>query len=283
MKWAVGALAGVIVAAAAFAYSQAPSWAADALLHPPRRPVDHGVRGAFEDVELAGDGPRLKGWRVRAVGAKRGTLVSLHGVGDNRTSVVGIADRLTRRGFDVIAYDSRAQGESGGDACTYGYYEKHDLRRILDTIEGGPIVAMGSSLGGAIAMQAAADDRRLSALVVAEIFSDLRTIARYRAPGFFSDALVARALSLAEQRGAFHVDAVSPVAAAALLTIPVLVIHGALDEDTPPAHSQRVFDALRGPKRLILVPGVGHNRSLTGPVWRDIEEWIDVNVPRGSA
>ena len=37
----------------------------------------------------------------------------------------------------------------------------------------------------------------------------------------------------------------------------VLVIHGADDTETPPAHSQRVYDALRGPKRLILVPGAG--------------------------
>jgi hypothetical protein len=32
----------------------------------------------------------------------------------------------------VIAYDSRAHGESGGDACTYGFFEKEDLRRVLD-------------------------------------------------------------------------------------------------------------------------------------------------------
>src|SRR5439155_25555593 len=57
-------------------------------------------------------------------------------------------------------------------------------------------------------------------------------------------------------------------------SFPVLLIHGALDHETPPDHSQRVFDALPGPKRLIVVPGVGHNQSLSGPVWRDIDEWI---------
>jgi pimeloyl-ACP methyl ester carboxylesterase len=52
--------------------------------------------------------------------------------------------------------------------------------------------------------------------------------------------------------------------------VPVLLIHGAEDTDTPPAHSQRVFDALKGPKQLILVPGAHHNQSLSGPVWDQI-------------
>ncbi len=275
MKWAAVAIAAVLLAAAAFVSSQAASWAADALLHPSRRPIDRGATGAFQDVEIAGAGVRLKGWRFGAAGARRGTLVCLHGIADNRTSVVGIADRFTRRGFDVVAYDSRAHGESTGDACTYGFYEKQDLRRVLDTIEGRPIVVLGSSLGAAVAVQAAADDSRIDALVAAEIFSDLRTVARERAPWFLSRRAIARAFVLAEERGGFQVDAVSPVAAAAHLTIPVLLIHGALDRDTPPDHSQRVFDALRGSKRLILVPGAGHNQSLTGPVWHDVEEWID--------
>ena len=55
-----------------------------------------------------------------------------------------------------------------------------------------------------------------------------------------------------------------------------MLIHGAADRDTRPEHSQRVFAALSGPKRLILVPGAGHNASLLRPAtWREIEIWID--------
>jgi fermentation-respiration switch protein FrsA (DUF1100 family) len=63
--------------------------------------------------------------------------------------------------------------------------------------------------------------------------------------------------------------------AAATLTIPVFIIHGALDGNTPPIHSQRVYDAIRGPRKLLLVPGVGHNDALRGDVWVEIEKWID--------
>jgi hypothetical protein len=60
------------------------------------------------------------------------------------------------------------------------------------------------------------------------------------------------------------------------ITVPVLIIHGAADSETPPAHAHRLFAALAGPKRLILVPNAGHNESLHGgEIWTEIERWLD--------
>ena len=207
-------------------------------------------------------------------------MVYLHGVADNRSSATGIIERFGRQGFDVVAYDSRAHGESGGEVCTYGYFEKEDLHRVLDTVSGGPIVLLGTSLGAAVAIQEAAHDPRVSAIVAVETFSDLRTVATERAPVFFTSGIIERAFALAELRGHFRVDAVSPVEAAAGVRSPVLLIHGAADIDTRPEHSRRVLAALAGPKRLILVPGARHNESLRGDVWGEIEHWLDAIVPR---
>jgi len=224
---------------------------------------------------VTSDGLHLKGWQCHPAGARRGTIVYLHGVADNRSSAAGVIERFTSRGFEVVAYDSRAHGESDGDTCTYGFFEKGDLHRILDTVGPGPIVLIGSSLGGAVALQEAANDPRVTALVAAETFSDLRTVATERAPVVFTSGIVARAFRVAEQQGGFSVDDVSPVAAAAEIRIPVLLIHGAADSDTRPDHSRRVLAALKGPKRLILVPGAHHNESLTGDVWQEVERWVD--------
>jgi pimeloyl-ACP methyl ester carboxylesterase len=174
-----------------------------------------------------------------------------------------------------MAYDSRAHGDSEGDLCTYGVFEKQDLHRVLDSVQSGPIVLIGTSLGAAVALQEAAGDPRVTAVVAAETFSDLRTVATERAPFFFSAGVISRAFRLAEQQGGFRIDAASPVTAAAAITQPVLLIHGDSDVETPPDHSRRVMDALAGPKRLILVPGAGHNQSLRGTVWTEIERWID--------
>jgi pimeloyl-ACP methyl ester carboxylesterase len=227
------------------------------------------------DATVTSDGLQLKGWQCQAEGARRGTIVYLHGIADNRSSAVGAIERFTRRGFDAVAYDSRANGESDGDICTYGFFEKRDLRHILDAVGPGPIVLIGASLGGAVALQEAAYDPRVTAVVAAETFSDLRTVAVERAPVFFTSGIIARAFHIAEEQAGFSVDDVSPVTAAAGITIPVLLVHGADDTDTPPDHSRRVLAALRGPKRLILVPGARHNQSLNADVWNEIERWVD--------
>jgi pimeloyl-ACP methyl ester carboxylesterase len=218
----------------------------------------------------------LRGWVCVPAGPSRGPIVFRHGIADHRDSAAGVIARFRPRGFRVVAYDSRAHGESGGDACTYGFYEKEDLRRVIDTLPPAPVVLIGTSLGAAVALQEAAADARVSAIVAAETFSDLRTVATERAPLVFTRTAIERAFRLAESQAHFRVDDVSPQRAAGRIAVPVLLIHGAADTDTPPAHSERVRAALKGPSQLILVPGAHHNESLSGrEIWTIIESWID--------
>jgi uncharacterized protein len=255
--------------------SQLPAAGANALLHPPRRrPAAPPPAGCLEAAFAGYDIP-LRGWRCRATARRRGTIVYLHGIADNRDSAAGLADKFAPRGFDLIAYDGRAHGASGGDACTYGYYEQRDLRRVLDDVEAGPVVLIGTSLGASVALHAAAVDRRITAVVAAEAFSDLRIVATERAPFFFAPWMLGRAFALAERDGRFEIDAVSPATAAARITVPTLLVHGAADVDTTPAHAQRIHAALGEPGPLILVAGAGHNESLRADVWPRIEQWID--------
>jgi alpha-beta hydrolase superfamily lysophospholipase len=212
------------VALAGVGYTQLPAIGAGALLHPAKTRTRLATPAACREEHFAGADVNLKGWRCQTRAPRRGTIVWLHGVADNHGSAAGLVDRFLPRGFDLVAYDSRAHGESDGEVCTYGFFEKQDLARVVDAIAEGPIILIGDSLGGAVALQEAAQDPRIH--------------------------------------------------------VPVL-IHGGADVDTPPDHSRRIFAALNGPKRLILVPGGTHNSALRPDVWREIDQWIDslVSIP----
>jgi len=268
-------LTGLLAAAA----TQLPGIGAGALLHPQKRVVTAVAPAGCVDETFAGVDVQLRAWRCDARGARHGTVVYLHGVADARTSAAGAIERYTSRGFDVIAYDSRAHGQSTGDACTYGYFEKRDLARVIDRARSGPIVLVGVSLGAAVALLAAADDPRVTAVLAAETFSDLESIARDRAPWIIRAGSFGRAIRSAERQARFVVADVSPVQAAARLAVPVFLVHGDADRDTRAEHSQRVYDALHGPRRLVLVPGAGHGQSLTPGVWDDADAWIASQVP----
>jgi pimeloyl-ACP methyl ester carboxylesterase len=272
---AAGTMAAALALLTGAACHMLPSIGANGLLRPARRPLPAPARTLAPTVTLQGDGVALAGWRFPARGTRRGTVIYLHGVADNRGSSAGVAERFTPRGFDVIAYDSRAHGDSGGDICTYGYYEKRDLQRVLDVSGVRPVILIGSSLGAAVALQTAAEDPRIDGVVAAESFSDLRTIAGERAPGYFSTGSITRALALAESTGRFRVDDVSPARAARKISVPVLLLHGALDRETPPEHSRRIFAALASPRQLLIVDGAGHNESLHR-AWAEVERWVEV-------
>ena len=282
-RWWLVAIALVMVLLIAWRVipHQLAAAGAGGLLHPARHHINVVAPHICEDATFSGEDVYLKGWRCHTSAPRRGTIIYLHGVADNRGSAIGVIDRFGKRGFDVIAYDSRAHGESSGDICTYGFFEKRDLQRVIDGVETGPIVLIGTSLGAAVALQEAALDSRVTAVIAAETFSDLRTVATERAPSFFTPHIMERAFRIAEQQGHFDIDAVSPEKAAAQITIPIMLVHGANDVDTPPDHSRRVFTALAGPKRLILVPAARHNESFRADVWNEIERWLDevVGIP----
>jgi len=251
-----------------------PSWGAGGLLHPGKRSPTRKPTRAHESVELQGEGVKLAAWKYPAEGERRGTVIYLHGAADNRGSSLSVADHFVPPGFDVIAYDSRAHGDSEGKYCTYGFYEKRDLIKMLDGLPPGPVVLLGSSLGAAVALQTAAIEKRITAVISIATFSDLRTVGTERAPFVASAANIRDAFAIAEKRASFSVDEVSPMAAAPAITAPVLLFHGKDDDEAPPAHSQRVFDALVAKKELILVPDAGHNLHLDAAAWKRIDAFV---------
>lgn len=50
-----------------------------------------------------------------------------------------------------------------------------------------------------------------------------------------------------------------PAGSAARLSCPLLLVHGEADEVVPAAVSLRIFAAARGPKKLVMAPGAGHD------------------------
>ena len=68
---------------------------------------------------------------------------------------------------------------------------------------------VGTSLGAAVAVQEAALDARVTAVVAAETFSDLRTVATERAPFFFTRGRSIERFQIAEEQGRF--DSTKPV------------------------------------------------------------------------
>jgi hypothetical protein len=222
----------------------------------------------------APDGVELRGWKIRA-GSPNGDWVLLfHGVSDNRTGDLGHAELLLRHGYNVVMMDSRAHGDSGGGMATYGWKERYDTVAITNALcsqeKVGHLGALGVSMGAAIALQSAAVEPRIQAVIAEDPFADLREVSYDYAGLEFSPLLGKTLLRPATifamkgmaSAGGFQPDDVSPAKAVAARSFPVLLICGTRDHRIPCRHARRIYQAARGPKELWIVDGAEHASAL---------------------
>jgi uncharacterized protein len=136
------------------------------------------------------------------------------------------------------------------------------------------VFALGESLGASILIQAAAVEPSAFAAIVAECpYADLRNIAVYRVnqqilrqlrqvPTWMSQtaakSIVSGGLLYTKARYNLNLNEASPLTAIRQSKTPTLLIHGLMDENTPPEHSSRLADASRRSATLWLVPAAGH-------------------------
>jgi hypothetical protein len=234
------------------------------------QPRDAGL--PQEDVSVQTfDGLALSCWFVPHHDRAKGTIVFLHGVGDCKVGGVPFARFLHQNGFNVFLYDSRQHGESEGNYCTYGFYEKYDLSAVLSTVESrsdipvGRIGVFGSSMGAAVAIQGAALDRRISAVVAEGSFASLKTIfvdyqkRIIKLPWHFLRNV---ALVQSQRMANFKARLVAPIEDIRRVHVPILIVHGIKDSFIKSDYSRQLFDAANEPKELYLVEGADHNDVL---------------------
>jgi uncharacterized protein len=237
--------------------------------HPAHKPIDPAARAAvraaipaLEEVSFrTGDGLTLRGWY--APGTHRAAVILVHGGYDNRAHWVPELRTLAARGYGVLAYDSRASGESDGDLLSAGDRERGDVAAALDFVTARADVdprrvgVVGFSYGSSAVLLTAAKDARARAVVLEATWTSLEDEIMTGSGRF--PLLTGGAALWAMRHEGVDVDAVRPIDhVAELAPRPLLVITGSADTDTPVAVMQRVFRAAAAPKELWIVDGADH-------------------------
>ena len=250
------------------------------LLQPYRRTVEYYKRHTStlhpDDLGLAceeltlktTEGIQLSCWFITAAARARGTIIYLHGVSESKIVGLPLAQRLHDRGYNVFLYDSRCHGDSGGTYCTYGFYEKHDVSTIINHLEMSPglhlgkIGLFGSSMGAAVALQVAAIDPRVAAVVAESGFANLRSVfddyqkRMIKLPWHYLRNIV---IKRSEHLAHFKANAVSPVDAVREIHVPIFILHGTADNVITSTYSEMVYRNANEPKQLWLVKGARHD------------------------
>jgi competence protein ComEC len=214
----------------------------------------------------APDGTQLAGaWRPSATSTATGrTALLLHGWAEDRSALLGRAEALADRGWNVALIDHRGCGGSQGRWTTFGTAEAADVRVWLDRLAesvgpGFAPIVWGRSMGAAIALRSAEADARIRAVVAEAPYDTLRAsvalgLRRKKVPGVLARLILRRAGRLI---GA-TIDDPSPIELAPRISRPVLILHGADDHVTPIAQVERLAAAFPGPPERVEIAGAGH-------------------------
>ncbi|MEB3329516.1 MAG: alpha/beta fold hydrolase [Candidatus Sericytochromatia bacterium] len=243
---------------------------ATALLRPEARarfratPAALGWR--YQRLTLRGhDGVSLVAWYVPAALPTDRAVLLLHGHRSSKAWMIHHLGRFLHAGYNMLALDARAHGESGGDLTTLGWHERRDAALALDRLRAlgnRRVGALGVSMGAATAIGLAADRRDVAAVWADSAFDTLREAVapRARLRGYWLPDLVAWAVvTRASRLTGLDLATADPIRAVrALAPRPLCLVHGALDEETPPACSERLFAAAAGPRSLWVVPDARH-------------------------
>jgi len=209
------------------------------------------LRVEYENVFFsAADGIRLHGWFVPSSNpGEKTTLLWFHGnAGNISHRLENIAFLHRQLTISLFIFDYREFGLSAGHISKAGtYLDARGAWNYLISermVEPTDILLFGRSLGTALAVDLAASQPCLGAVLEAAFTSSQDMLKRY-----FFEAIPPE-LSQSAYDNIGKID---------LIPAPLLFIHGEYDEAIPVEMARRLYRTARGPKKFYLVSGSGHN------------------------
>lgn len=239
----------------------------------PSTPAKWGFK--YENVDFtSADGTPLHGWFMPARGKKaKGTIVFSHGNAGAIGHHIGFTMWLVEAGYNVLMYDYRGFGKSGGAVDRRGMID--DVKAAFTYIGGRKdidrtrLISFGHSLGGAKSITALAETPvgGLRAIIIDGTFASYRAMARVVGGQLGADLVT---------------DELSPQGFVAKLPmVPFLVVHGTRDEVVPFTQGRSLFENAHEPKTMFVVEEGTHGGSLVrndGAYRKQLLAWLDTNL-----
>ncbi|MGF1496284.1 MAG: alpha/beta hydrolase [Elainellaceae cyanobacterium] len=245
---AIGAIAYISICLALW------RWQARFIFFPPAtlKATPAAVQLPYEEVWLPIGDDALHGWWIPAPVADAPVILYFHGNASNLGDLVNQAARYYQWGYGAFLVDYRGYGKSSGafPSERQVYEDAAAAWAYLTQERGIPanrIVIHGQSLGGAIAIELASHQPDAAGVIVESSFTSIRRMVDHQT--VYSLFPINWLLT---QR----FDSIAKVPT---LEVPILLIHGTLDETVPPAMSQALYDAAPEPKTLVWLTGATHD------------------------
>ncbi|MCL2709986.1 MAG: alpha/beta hydrolase [Planctomycetaceae bacterium] len=173
-----------------------------------------------------------------------GTILYIHGNGDNVSQMLDWADKLRSvYQCNVLIFDYAGYGKSEGKPTAPGVLDD-GLAALTylnqqENIPTDQVIVWGMSLGGSVAVDLASK-HEVKALIVESSFSSLADMSRAVIPFLPAEILLWEKLSSVKNIGN--------------VSCPVFISHGRADRTIPFTQGERLFESAKEPKTFFIPP-----------------------------
>jgi fermentation-respiration switch protein FrsA (DUF1100 family) len=238
----------------------------------------------YQKVEFpATDGTRLAGWWIPAgAGESSGegsqeTVLLCPGANSDKGAELSLVRRLVPDGYNVLVFDFRGHGESGGQLCSYGDLERRDVLGAMRWLRGThpaacrKVAGLGVSTGGAALLAAAADPsaegQNIDAIAVYDTYDRLDHVVGSQIglflPAPLSWCVERVGLPCASAQVGSDLSKFSPgEEIKAVWPRPVLIIHGMDDEYIPFEEGESLYQSALEPKMNFWLSRCSHGQAI---------------------
>ncbi|MDO1605678.1 alpha/beta hydrolase [Lactobacillus sp. YT155] len=219
----------------------------------------------------AGGNLKLVAAYVPAEKPTKKTVVVAHGFMGKKEDMAQQIKMFHDMGYNVLAPDDRAHGQSEGEVIGYGWTDKDDYAKWVNKViakdgTDSQIVLYGISMGGATVMMMSGINlpSQVKAIVEDCGYSSLKDELFYEAGNLYNIPPVplVKILSwVTIVKGGYDPYVASSVDQLKNNHLPVFFIHGGKDDFVPTNMVYKNYKATKGPKELWVIKGVGHAKS----------------------
>ena len=203
----------------------------------------------FKDTKKA---VTLKGWYFQT-NANEKTIILAHGYTSNRfqynEKIVDLVKSFLDKNYNILIFDFRCSGFSGGSSSTVGYNEKYDILGAIDYVKSQGskhIVLLGVSMGASTSILAASESKDVDAVISDTAFTNLQDFLNEGLSKFSPLPAIFNQPTILATRLFTGIDPAKVDALEALKNLtprPVLFIHSVNDPTIPFANSKALYTA----------------------------------------
>lgn len=246
-------------------------------------------KGEIERIEtVSSDGLTISAWKFD-VPEPKGIVIITHGMhGMDASSILDYGKFFKEEGYEALVLDMRAHGYSSGDVIGLGFTEVHDFDAIIDWVKAQDdyndeeIILYGLSMGGSAAINAAAKNEEVDAVIAVSAFEAFESqIVDYMKDGgvpSFIRSLYKPAFKIV-LTGKYRMNPSknSPIQTISQIdSRPMLIIHGDEDDQTSVRHAYNLKEKAGENAELWIIEGKGH--FVVEDILADESDWYRQNI-----